>query len=324
VIAEDAAQVTFEFYSPYIIAATPPNDTPWGVYEQGCRNGLVLHGRARCKVSLSTDQGATWQDCGPFADGMDLTDRVKGGRQYWLRLHASARTLAGSRLILVTVCQANAAVLPRLRDGGSQVRFATSGRAVVSAGPNLPQAQAHLVEGRFGSPQATLEISTPRKEKALAVHAAAHIHSGSPSSPDVTYGIDYSTDTGRTWKPLVEGWTIPRRGEEPADFWSQSLCWGSIDLGDPAACAVRVRFRNSGNKDYARCEAHVVYRAGRDDTQVTFAWADDAGTHRSMHCFTAGANSRPEPPEWRLPTGRNVRTLWVEMEPVVVRAGKTG
>ena len=39
------------------------------------------------------DQGATWQDCGAFADRMDLTDRVKGRRQFWLRLHKGAKAL---------------------------------------------------------------------------------------------------------------------------------------------------------------------------------------------------------------------------------------
>jgi hypothetical protein len=40
------------------------NDKPWGVYDAGCRNGLVLRGKVDCAVSLSTDQGKTWQDCG--------------------------------------------------------------------------------------------------------------------------------------------------------------------------------------------------------------------------------------------------------------------
>jgi hypothetical protein len=80
--------VTFTFTTPYIIAATPPDDSAWGIYSDGCRNGLVLGGRADCPVAVSTDRGATWQDCGPFRDGMDLTDRVKGHRQYLLRLGA--------------------------------------------------------------------------------------------------------------------------------------------------------------------------------------------------------------------------------------------
>ena len=37
VIKEYDQQVAFEFYTPYIIAATPPNDKPWGIYDAGCR-----------------------------------------------------------------------------------------------------------------------------------------------------------------------------------------------------------------------------------------------------------------------------------------------
>jgi hypothetical protein len=74
------------------------------------------------------DDGRTWQDCGAFRDGMDLTDHVKGRRQYRLRFGAGARELAGSGLTMITVCQANAAVLPRLKDDGSTVRLEASGK----------------------------------------------------------------------------------------------------------------------------------------------------------------------------------------------------
>ena len=56
--------MTFEFYTPYVIAATPPNDKPWGIYDAGGKNGLVLHGKATCPVKLSVDQGKTWHDAG--------------------------------------------------------------------------------------------------------------------------------------------------------------------------------------------------------------------------------------------------------------------
>src|SRR5581483_608563 len=69
VIDEDDRQVTFEFYTPYIIGATPPNAKPWGVYDAGGTNGLVLRGKASCAVAVSTDQGKTWQECGTFTDG---------------------------------------------------------------------------------------------------------------------------------------------------------------------------------------------------------------------------------------------------------------
>jgi hypothetical protein len=312
VIAEDEKQVTFEFYTPYIIAATPPNPEPWGIYGSGCRNGLILKGEAHCPVSVSTDQGKTWTDCGRFRDGMDLTDHVKGRRQYFVRFHADAKTLAHTDLTMITVCQANTAVLPRLKDNGSKIEFQSSGQAVVSAGPNLPQAAAHLVSGKFGSSQVTLELATPRGEPVLAVCAAAHVQSGSPPRPDIKYQIEYSTDLGRSWRHVVKDWTILRRGDEPKDFWSQSLCWGTISVAEAKVSRVQVRFKNAGGKSYPRCELHLVYRtADADGTRVTFAWNDDRGARQASHVFAGGKTGA-----WSLPTGTNVRTRWVEFEPV--------
>jgi hypothetical protein len=315
-VAEEAAgHVTFAFSTPYVIGATPANAGPWGVYEAGCKNGLVLHGRARCPVAVSVDRGRTWRDCGKFEDGLDLTDHVKGRQQYFLRFGAGVRELAGTGLTMVTVCQANAAVLPRLRDGGSKVQFEGSGRAVVSAGPAIDQARAHVVAGGLPAPEVTMELGTPRREPITAVHAAAHLASGNPPRPDVRYQIDFSTDSGKTWRPLVKDWSVPRRGQEPGDFWSQSFCYGSTAIAEKGISSVRVRFRNTAGKPCLRAEVHCVYQVkGKDSTRVTFDWTDDAGAHRESHVFDAG-----EPGGWQVPTGRNVQTRWVEFEPVAGR-----
>ncbi|HEY7153283.1 MAG TPA: hypothetical protein VH575_04915 [Gemmataceae bacterium] len=314
VVEEDDKHVVFEFQSPYLIAATPPNDKPWGIYDASCKNGLVLRGKADCRVSVSVDGGKTWRDGGTFRDDLDLTDFVKGHRQYLLALHAGAKALAKSELTLTTVCQANAAVMPRLKDGGSEVSFAASGRAVTSAGPTLPLAKVRLLDGKFGSPRVTLQVPTPRGEPVVAVYAAAHVRSGSPPSPDVKYQIEASGNGGKTWMPVVRDWTITRRGEEPKDFWSQSLCWGSLEFAEPTNAPIRVRFRNDGGKSYARAEAHLVYRVkGSDTTKVTFAWTDDKGDHEAAHTFAAKQG------DWKVPTGRDVRTRWVEFETAPAR-----
>src|SRR5207248_9258355 len=126
-------------------AATPPTAEPWGVYDKGCKNGLVVKDSGDVNVSVSVDRGRTWTD-GPLSASPDLTDAVKGYRQYWLRLHAGAKQLATSKLEIRTVCQANASTVPHLKDGGSTVTFAAGGTALVSAGPTLPQAKAHVVD----------------------------------------------------------------------------------------------------------------------------------------------------------------------------------
>ncbi|MEX2176284.1 MAG: hypothetical protein WD872_18120 [Pirellulaceae bacterium] len=315
VVAETEQQIAFEFYTPYIIAATPAGPGPWDIYAPGCTNGLVLQGKANCDVSVSVDQGATWLAGGKLTNRLDLTDLVKGHRQYLLRFEAGREKLAGSGLTITTVCQANATILPRLKSGGSEIRFESSGRAVVSAGPNLPQAQAHVVAGAFGSPTVTLQLESPRGEPAVAIHAAAHVRSGNPPDPKTEYFIEVSTDEGKTWQPIVEDWHISRRGDEPADFWSQSMCYGSAKLEGAQVRQVQVRFRNSGGRAYARAEAHLVYRtAGADATRVTFAWTDERGPQRQSHDFAAQGAA-----PWKLATGEQAKTEWVEFEPVAAR-----
>jgi hypothetical protein len=314
VIAEDEKQVVFEFYTPFIIGATPPNQKTWGIYDPGCTGGLVLRCKASCGVAVSVDQGKSWQDCGKFADGLDLTDRVKGRRQYFLRFEAGARELVESGLTMTTICQANPTLMPRLKDGDSRVSFQASGQALVSAGPNLPQAATRVVEGKLGSPRVTVELGAPRGEPAVALYAAAHVLSSNPPRPEIKYQIEASTDDGKTWQAVVKDWTIPRRGDEPKDFWSQSMCWGSLTLTRPQSGPVRVRFRNDGGKSYARAEAHLVYRPRvQDAMRVTFAWSEEGGPQQASRVFDAPGNST----SWMVPTGKNVKTRWVEFEPVV-------
>jgi hypothetical protein len=139
--------------------------------------------------------------------------------------------------------------------------------------------------------------------------------SGTARRPEVKYHIDYSTDAGKTWKPVVKDWTIPQHGDEPADAWSQSFCYGSTQLADKDVSSLRVRFRNTAGKQCLRAEVHLVYQTkGSDRTKVTFDWSDDAGEHREARVVDAG-----KPAEWQIKTARNVQTRWVEFEPVVAK-----
>lgn len=317
VLKEDKDGIVFSFASPYQIAATPGNSKDWGIYDEGCRNGLVLKGKADCPVAVSVDRGQTWIDCGAFKDGLDLTDHVKGRRQYLLRLQTKADNLKDAGLTMTTVCQANSSIIPRLKDNGSAVTFQSSGQAVVSAGPNVPQAQAHVIAGKFGTPAVTMAVATPNGEPITRVHAAAHVFSSNPPRPEIKYQIEFSTDEGKTWQLIVKDWQIERRGDDPPDFWSQSMCFGAIDLKGKAD-KVQVRYRNSGGKNYVRAEVHLAYRTPKQDaTKVTFAWADDRGTRQDSHTFDGGSENVNRPATgWIVPTGANTRTRWVEYEPV--------
>lgn len=305
-VSEGPDQVTLEFYTPYIIAATPAGDGPWDIYQPGCRNGFILRGRASCAVSVSTDGGATWQEGGTFSDGMDLTDMVKGHRQWHLRLHAAPASLTDSGLTIITVCQANPATFPRLKDGGTRVTQAIHDRGIISFGPNQQQAAPRIIEGAFDSPKVTLEIKTPRDEPVRELHVAAHVASGSPPSPDVRYQIECSLDGGKTWQSLLQDGRIERRGVEPAEFWSQTLWSASIELPQNTASVVQVRLRNDGGKRYRRVEGHLIYPVASGRTRVTYAYTDAGGEHQVSQ--TLGHNQ-----SWDIPTGQDVKTTWVEI-----------
>ena len=314
VIDEGQDHVTFEFNTPYVIGATPANDKPWGVYDPGGKNGLTVRGATASTVSVSTDHGKTWQTGGPTDSAwIDFTDAVKGHQQYWLRVDAGRSALQDGGLSWTTVCQANVATIPRLRNGTNRVTFLAGGTAITSAGANKAQAEPHVVAGKMDSPSVTLELKPPRGEKAVKLYATGWVASGAPPSPDVSYVIDYSTDAGKSWKPVVKDWRIVRRPPEPEDFWSQSFCWGEADLPNAGHSGpVQLRFHNDGGKAYRKVEAHLAYAVGRpSETKVTFAWSDPGGvTKTASHTYPAKAGA--EDASWSLDVGRGVTTKWVE------------
>jgi hypothetical protein len=314
VISETAEQFTLEFRTPYVIAATPPNDKPWGIYDDGCTNGLTISGQIACKVNVSTDRGRTWHEAklpASRTSPLDLTDHVKGHQQYWLRFDVNATQFVNKDVTIRTICQANPSVLPRLKDGGTKITFQASGLAMVSAGPNLDQAMQHRVAGSLKRGDITLELKTPRGESAVAIHANSWNASGNPPDPNVNFQIEFSIDNGKSWNSVVKNWNIPRRKPEPPDFWSQSFTYGHAEF-DATANKFLVRFRNSGRRSYRRVEAHLVYETQTPSSvMATFCWTENNGVEKTAgHSFTA--DSRDEQ-QWQIDTGKNALTKWVEL-----------
>lgn len=314
VVDESADHVTFDFRSPYTIAATPGDTSKWGVYSPGGRNGLVVSGNAGCTVKVSVDNGKTWIDSGSLTGNLDLTDSVKGQNQYLLRFEAPAAKLAGNKISWRTVCQANAATFPRLHDGENKITYQASGLGLADAGPTKAQAEARVVEGAMGSKTVTLEMKTPRGEKAAHLYAVGWTASGNPPDPKVNYAIEYSQDGGKSWKPVVKDWKIVRRTPEPPDFWSQSFVWGDVKVPAAAASAsspIRVRFTNTGNKQFRKVEAHLAYEvANPSPAEVTFGWTEGGAMKSANHTY---AKVGAEDTSWSIPAGKGVATKWVEI-----------
>jgi hypothetical protein len=112
---------------------------------------------------------------------------------------------------------------------------------------------------------------------------------------------------------VVTDWRIVRRGAQPADFWSQSFCWGDAELAEVTG-PVRVRFSNNGGKAYRKVEAHLAYRVAKADaTNVTFAWRGKGGeVETTSHAYRSGAGA--EDASWSIDAGAGPETVWVEYE----------
>jgi len=144
----------------------------------GRASGGVGGPRVKADHPVSTDGGTTRHDAGRLQiDGGELD-----------RLHARAGAPRGSGSETVTVRRANASLMPRLKDGGSRVRFEAAGRAVVSAGPEVDPARSHVL-------------------------------SGNPPDPGVRPQIEWPGDGGATKLPVARDWAIPRLGpdQQPAE-----------------------------------------------------------------------------------------------------------
>jgi hypothetical protein len=208
----------------------------------------------------------------------------------------------------------NSSLIPRLQPGKNEITYASSRRAVVSAGPTLGQAEAHKVAGDFNTPKLTLELHAPRKAAATTVYAAAHMRSSSPPDPSVSYFIEYSLDAGKSWQPIVSDWKITRRGDEPKDFWSQSFVWGEVKLPKPTTGPVQVRFRNTGGKHIARAEMHLVYEVPTDDAcEIVFGISDgraDMSKPREI-----GLVAKAGKDKLMLDAGTHPELNWVELRP---------
>ena len=308
---ESEKHMTFQFFTPFVIGATPANNGPWSIYEDGCKNGLVVSLKANCQISVSTDCGTNWDTRLPIDGSVDFTDAVKGHQQYWLRLHTNAESLRSSQLKMTTVCQMNAAVIPRLKSGANQITYQAGGRAIYSAGPNRDQANAHVVEGDISAPKGVvLRLKSPRGQAVDEVFAASHNQSGNPPDPNLAFAIEYRTDAKKAWRSIVGDWKIKRRAPEPEDQWSQSFTYGSAKL-DKSTDEVLVRFSNTGRKTYRRVEAHVAYKIDQPSAAtVTFAWTENGSDEQRV---THRVHSGDQEQTWTINASGTVDTKWVEI-----------
>lgn len=310
VAAEDDASVTFEHVSPFVIACVPANKQ---CLEPNAKLGLVLTGKADCKVCVSTDGMKTFSEPVDFKDGLDLTDVVKGKYQYWLKFMAAPAALAGKNITLKTLCMANGYVMPHLKPDGTSVTFNAGGLATESIGPQAEAITKNIVDGGLDKGSFTVKLKTPHGEKIKSVSWAVRSPTGCPPKPDLAFKAEFSKD-GKAWQVLKDDWRVvsPVPIEAP-DYWSQSFFFGSKDV-DIEGGEVQIRISNNKGKSYMMGQFAVTYEVPNTaKTKVTFCW-DEAGKEKTdEHVYAAGAKMDTS---WKIKTGKEPKLKWVEMAPV--------
>jgi hypothetical protein len=310
VAVEDDQSVTLVHNSPYVVACNPAKK----VTDPGCTLGLVLAGKAECKVCVSTDHMKTFSDPVDFKDGLDLTDLVKGHYQYWLKFMAPATALAAKDVVITTRCMANGYILPHLKAGKTQVTFNASGLASETIGPQAEIIKQYLSEGDMAKGSFAVKFKTPHGEKIKELFFAARAASGCPPKPDLAFKAEYSTD-GKEWKILRDDWRInPPAPYNPPDTWSQSFFFGSKDISADNASEVQVRLSNNKGKNFMMGQFSLLFpKPNAAKTRVTYCW-DEAGQEKTAeHVYPAAASMDAS---WTIETGKEPKLKWVDLAAV--------
>lgn len=128
IIRSGQAEVTFEFFTPYIIVPKINNlDDP----NDDCEASVVtINSPKPVEVWVSLDHGLSWRPAGKTQTSLDLTPIVKGTYGYLLKLKTSGT--AGSTVIdflnIKTWVQVAPTSLPALKQGKTTFRFDTGDR----------------------------------------------------------------------------------------------------------------------------------------------------------------------------------------------------
>ena len=118
---EGSGYAILEIRSPYVIV---PEVHEYATTEDDTGASVVRMEGERVGVSLSTDNGITWQPVSLSEGTADLTRFISGRYGYLLKLHLEPRSLVRS-LEITTWVQVHPASLPALRQGHNEMRYVT-------------------------------------------------------------------------------------------------------------------------------------------------------------------------------------------------------
>ncbi len=301
---QQAASVTFEHFSPYVICGDPEDDA--NPMTGKAIDGVVVSGDAVGVVTIdvSADHGQTWRQAGEVrnAFSLDLTEHFKG--RYGWRIRLTYRGQGGlDRLEFRTITQVAQTIYPRLKPGGSQITYRAGNRGVTPMRPNfaLPEENATWevqelrssnVKYRGRGPQSRLAYEVQGNKPGIVafrvtspqplqtVNAAVRYSVRSPSPPNCDFHLDVSTDQGQTWRTFA-------RSDVPADNeFSSGWVYGVAEIPETNVREAIVRAHlyaggyPTGLIDAEFYGLHATTAA--QSLELTYGWreGDQAKTHK--------------------------------------------
>ncbi|MEX0717615.1 MAG: hypothetical protein WD066_13565 [Planctomycetaceae bacterium] len=328
--ANGKASVTFQHFSPYVIAADPVDDT--NPMSKPATDGVVVTGKAVGEVTLavSNDQGQTWHEVGKVQGDFkqDLTEQTKGRYGWQIRFDLAAG--AGlDELTFTTTTQVSQAIYPRLKPDGSQVTYRAASRGVVAVQPNFGLSEKELTVvagtsdnvkylGRSAkSPQAfqttsnkpgqvTFRVDSPAPLK--EVRAAFRYKVRVPPPENCDFSLDVSTDDGKTWTKFAGS-------ETPTDNeYSNGWAHGKVDVSAAQAksALVRATFYQGGHQTgLIDAEVYGVYETpAPQGAKLTYAWKEGNQAKTHVEELPAGADEKT----FTVPTGAKIVDQFVRIE----------
>jgi hypothetical protein len=328
-----AASVTFQHFSPYVIAGCPADGSnPMGGPATG---GLIVSGQSvgPVRLEVSADQGQTWKDAGEVQGKFDkdLTDAVKGHYGWQVRL--SWKEAGGlDALTFITVTQVSQSIYPRLKPDGCNVVYRAASRGVVPVLPNFAEPEA--VAGRYEekslrSPNIVYPGRSPKSRFAytvqgnkpgavvfrvdapaslLQVSAGARYNVRVPPSDGCDFHLDISTDGGTTWKPLGKA-DVPKDNE-----YSSGWMYGSADVTAAKTKSALVRanvYQGGYQVGLMAAELYGVYQtAAPQPVKLTYAWKESGTVKTHSEDIPAGNAAV----KFKVPTGKALTDEYVRLE----------
>jgi len=329
------ASITLAFFSPYTIAAMPPDESDPA--KDDASHGAILEADTAGDVEaeVSINNGLTFMPIGTLSGKqaqLDFTDRVKGRNQYLLRL----RFRAGSgldRLRLRTVVTTCRAVYPKLKSGSTTITYAADGLDAFEATPDFTSKPRATDPACFvkadnlewsgyedgqktawklskGAGSVIYKVSAPPGRKLTSVWAAAALVWPAPTRKGCWGEIAVASSPTGPWRVVGK---LDAVADDLVNKNEASSVWvyGSADLAERRAGSayVRVRFAagdKAGGLRYLR--VFGTYKAAEAaPLRITYYWKS-AETLRS-HTETVPAGARLH--RYTIQTGPEIKNLKV-------------